>query len=100
MKLNRLFASNILVISVSSGTAVRNGGYQHPARVPSRGFATRHTILIKLAVDSVVGFHGYDTILGFSSVTFFYRAFGYGILLKAICSSTDQIVSLIQRNFT
>jgi hypothetical protein len=56
--------------------------------------------LIKLAVDSVVGFHGYDTILGFSSVTFFYRAFGYGILLKAICSSTDQIVSLIQRNFT
>jgi hypothetical protein len=44
MKLNRLFASNILVISVSSGTAVRNGGYQHPARVPSRGFATRHTI--------------------------------------------------------
>jgi len=53
--------------------------------------------LVKLAVDSVA-LHGYDTILGFSSVTFFIVLLGMATLFEAVSSLTDRLVSLIQGN--
>ena len=54
--------------------------------------------LLKLAVDSVEGTLGYDTIFGFKSVTVFIALLGTATLLEATSSSVDRLISLIQEN--
>ena len=52
--------------------------------------------LMKLAVDSVEGVLGYDTIGGFKTVTVFIALLGIATLLEATSHSVDRVISLIQ----
>jgi len=54
--------------------------------------------LMKLAVESVEGALGYDTIGGFKSVTVFIALLGAATLLEAMSSSVDRVISMVQGN--
>jgi ATP-binding cassette subfamily B protein len=99
MKLNRLFASNILRYLGFIWQSSPKWSIASILLVALQGVLPLVTLyLIKLAVDSVVRFHGYDTIFGFNSVVFFIVLLGIATVLEAVSSSTDRIVSLIQGN--
>jgi len=54
--------------------------------------------LMKLAVESVEGTLGYDTIGGFNSVTVLIALLGAATLLEAVSSSVDRVISMVQGN--
>jgi ATP-binding cassette subfamily B protein len=54
--------------------------------------------LMKLAVESVEGALGYDTIGGFKSVTVLIALLGAATLLEATSSSVDRVISMVQGN--
>jgi ATP-binding cassette subfamily B protein len=54
--------------------------------------------LMKLAVESVEGALGYDTIGGFNSVTVLIALLGAATLLEATSSSVDRVISMVQGN--
>jgi ATP-binding cassette subfamily B protein len=53
---------------------------------------------MKLAVESVEGALGYDTIGGFNSVTVLIALLGAATLLEATSSSVDRVISMVQGN--
>jgi ATP-binding cassette subfamily B protein len=53
---------------------------------------------MKLAVESVEGALGYDTIGGFNSVTVLIALLGAATLLEAMSSSTDRVISMVHEN--
>ena len=54
--------------------------------------------LMKLAVESVEGTLGYDTIGGFNSMTVLIALLGAATLLEAVSSSVDRVISMVQGN--
>jgi ATP-binding cassette subfamily B protein len=54
--------------------------------------------LMKLAVESVEGALGYDTIGGFNSVTVLIALLGAATLLEATSGSVDRVISMVQGN--
>ncbi len=100
MKFSRLFASNIFRYLGFIWHSSPKWSIASVLLVVFQGALPLVTLyLIKLAVDSVVRFNGYETILGFNSVTFFIVLLELATLLEAVSSSTDRIVSLIQGNY-
>jgi ATP-binding cassette subfamily B protein len=53
---------------------------------------------MKLAVESVEGALGYDTIGGFNSVTVLIALLGAATLLEATSGSVDRVISMVQGN--
>jgi ATP-binding cassette subfamily B protein len=53
---------------------------------------------MKLAVESVEGALGYDTIGGFNSVTVLIALLGAATLLEAMSSSIDRVISMVHEN--
>lgn len=54
--------------------------------------------LMKLAVESVEGALGYDTIGGFNSVTVLIALLGAATLLEAMSTSIDRVISMVHEN--
>jgi ATP-binding cassette subfamily B protein len=53
---------------------------------------------MKLAVESVEGSLGYDTLGGFKSVTVLIALLGAATLLEAMSSSIDRVISMVHEN--
>ena len=54
--------------------------------------------LMKLAVESVEGALGYDTIGGFNSVTVLIALLGAATLMEVMSSSVDRVISMVHGN--
>src|SRR5262245_66405728 len=96
MNLSRIFASNILRYLNFIWHSSPKWSILSILLVVLQGVLPLITLyLVKLAVDSVA-LHGYDTILGFSSVTFFIVLLGLASRLVAVSGLMCVLSRLIQ----